>query len=225
MTFPNAANGIKKLFIGEILALFGALASGVAVFFAKPQVDDSLNITDFAATTNVELGLVGGFLAVGGVIMIVAFILQLIGIVKASKDEEAFKGALYLILFSLAASIVGSVLVTMFPGMPKFAQNIPTVVVNLTEILTTFLVIGGIASLGAKVNSAELQEKASKLLGIIVTVIVLKFVANCVILLFKENIADVIATILGILVVFFTLLQYILYLSLRSKAKNTLAEK
>ena len=222
MTFPNAANGVKKLFVGEILALIAALAAGCSIIFSKPVVSGE-EIVDFAAKGN-EITIVAILLSVSGIIALIACILQLVGIAKAAKDEEAFKGALYMILCSVVVAIAGAALAYLFPNS-NIISNIGTVVSNLLEIIITFLVIGGIANLGAKLSDTALQEKAGKLLGIIVTVIVLRFIANVVLLLFKENIAEVVVTILGVVVVILSLVQYIMYLSLLSKAKNTLESK
>ena len=222
MTFPNAAKGIKALFIGEILALISAISIACSIIFSKPVVSGE-EVVDFAATGG-EITMVVILLSVGGIIAIVAYIMQLVGIAKAAKDEEAFKGALYLILFSILFSIAGAVLAYVFPTN-NLLSGVGTVGTNIIEILVTFLIIGGIGTLGAKLNDATLQEKAAKLLRIILTVIVLRLIANFVILLFKESIAEVIVTILGIVILVFTLVQYIAYLSLLATAKNTLANK
>ena len=222
MTFPNAAKGIKALFIGEILALISAISIACSIIFSKPVVSGE-EVVDFAATGG-QITVVAILLSVGGLIAIVAYIMQLVGIAKAAKDEEAFKGALYLILFSILFSIAGAVLAYVFPTN-NLLSGVGTVGTNIIEILVTFLIIGGIGTLGAKLNDATLQEKAAKLLRIILTVIVLRLIANFVILLFKESIAEVIVTILGIVVLVFSLVQYIAYLSLLATARNTLANK
>ena len=222
MTFPNAANGIKKLFIAEVLGLISAITIACSVIFSKPVVSDG-TVVDVAATDG-GLTVAAILISVGGIIAIVAYILQLVGIAKASRDEEAFKGALYLILFTILFAIAGAALAYAFPNS-NLLSNLGTVVTNLLEILTTFMIIGGIGMLGAKLNDGLLQEKAAGLLKIIVTVIVLKFIANVVVLLFKENIAEVVVTILGVMILILTLVQYILYLSLLASAKNTLESK
>ncbi|MEE3468543.1 MAG: hypothetical protein VZQ83_08900 [Eubacterium sp.] len=222
MTFPNAAKGIKTLFIGELLALISAISIACSIIFSKPVVSGE-EVVDFAATGG-QITVVAILLSVGGLIAVVAYIMQLVGIAKTAKDEEAFKSALYLILFSILFSIAGAVLAYVFPTN-NLLSGAGTVVTNIIEILVTFLVIGGIGTLGAKLNDATLQEKAAKLLRIIVTVIVLRLIANIVILLFKESIAEVIVTILGIVILVFSLVQYIAYLSLLATAKNTLANK
>lgn len=222
MTFPNAARGIKKLFIGELLALIGAVLSALSVIFAKPVVSGD-DIVDIGAT-GARLGIVGTLLGIAGIVLIVAFILQLIGIANAAKDEEAFKAALYTILFGIIVSIVGAILTYLFPNS-TIISNIGTIASNLIEILTTFLVIGGIGVLGQKIGDQGLQEKAGKLLGVILTVIVLRFIANFVIVFFKENFAEVIVTVVGIMILLLSIIQYALYLSLLSKAKNSLESK
>ena len=222
MTFPNAAKGIKTLFIGELLALISAISIGLSIIFSKPIVSGN-EVVDIAAAGG-QLTMAAILISVGGIIAIVAYIMQLVGIAKAARDEEAFKGALYLILFSILLSIAGTVLAYIFPTN-NLLSGVGTVGTNIIEILVTFMIIGGIGTLGAKLNDATLQEKAAKLLGIIMTVIILRLIANIVILLFKESIAEVIVTILGIVILVFTLVQYIAYLSLLATARNTLANK
>ncbi len=213
MTFPNAAKGIKKLFIAEILALIAGVALGCSVFVTESVVSET--------ATNGEVTLVVAFLGIGSILFVISLIIQLIGIANASKDEEAFRSALYMVFFTMIVAVAGAVLAYLFPNN-SFLNNLPTVIENLADILITFLIIGGISSLGEKLNDVELQEKAAKLLGIILAVIVFKFIGNGVLLLFKENIAKVIITVLGIMIIILNLIQYILYLTLLARAKNTL---
>ena len=222
MTFPNAADGIKKLFIAEVLALISSIAIACSVIFSKPVVSGE-EVLDFAATGS-EVTIVAILLGIGGIIALIAYILQMVGIAKAAKDEETFKKALYLIIFSILFSIAGSVLAYFYPEN-TLLSNLGTVGTGVLDFLITFLVIGGIGMLGSKLNDEVLQDKSAKLLRIILLVIVLKVIGNIIVLIFKTNVTETVTTVLGVIILILTLIQYIVYLSLLTTAKRTLATK
>ena len=93
MTYPNAANGVKKLLIAEILAL-------VAVFLILSAV-----VVTFA-TDGDALMAIGAFGLIAGIIAIVALIIRIVGISKASKDEPSFRIALFAVIAGLVVSFL-----------------------------------------------------------------------------------------------------------------------
>ena len=219
MTFPNAANGVKKLFIGEVLGLIAAIATASTIIFAQPTIVSD-QVVEVGATGG-TLGVLAVLITAAGVLAVLSCIFQLVGLFRASKDEEGFRAALYVILFSLLVNIAGTVLANLFPNS-AFFTSIGTVVSNVAEFLATFLVIGTIGVLGMKLNDTALPERAGKLLGIIITVIILRLIANVVLLLFKESIAAFIVTIFGVIILILSVVKYVFYLSLLANAKNTL---
>ncbi|MBO4396121.1 MAG: hypothetical protein J5819_07225, partial [Eubacterium sp.] len=130
--------------------------------------------------------------------------------------------ALYVVIFGLLMTLASGVFTVVFPES-VFLGNLGRVIGSVAELLATFLIIGGIGMIGAKLNDMGLQEKAGKLLGIIMTVIILRLIANIALLLFRESLAAFLVLVIGIMVLILSIVQYLLYLSLLSHAKNTLA--
>ena len=99
MRFPNAAKGVKKLFVAEILGLIGVISTLVSiVYFIISGVSG-------AAQEN-EGVLVGGALTfiiltvINLGVSLTAFILRIVGVVQARKDEESFSTALAFIIIN-----------------------------------------------------------------------------------------------------------------------------
>ena len=85
MTYPHAHKGVKKLFISELIAIIVSLLPFVGTILVN--LDPNY--------PNGSLSSVGLYLGLAGVVgLIVVFILQLIGLIQAGKDESSFKIAL-----------------------------------------------------------------------------------------------------------------------------------
>ena len=106
MKFPNAENGVKKLFTAEILQIIAAVALAAAAVMGLVTLANAAN-----ENAGATLGFGAGTLvfSIGGaVVSLIAFILTIVGLVKASKDDDGFKTALAFIILAVVATIVGS---------------------------------------------------------------------------------------------------------------------
>ena len=106
MKFPNAANGVKKLFTAEILQIIAAVALAAAAIMSLVMLANAAN-----ENAGATLGFGAGTLvfSIGGaVVSLISFILTIVGLVKASKDDNGFKTALAFIILAVVATIVGS---------------------------------------------------------------------------------------------------------------------
>ena len=105
--FPNAEKGVKKLFKAEIFALIAAViavAAAVAMIIGGALGEAGNEAAAFAA-----LG-AGVLIGVGaGVLLIVAFVLNLVGLLNAQKDDRNFTIALYFTGAGIASSLLTSV--------------------------------------------------------------------------------------------------------------------
>ena len=105
MTFPKAERGIKIVFLAQISFM---LAS---VFSTASAIGNMINYYIYINFPKEEL-LLAPFLiiAILAVIFLLAgFALTIIGVLKASGENENFKVALYSILFGVALSIIGMI--------------------------------------------------------------------------------------------------------------------
>ena len=89
MTFPNAANGMKKIYVAEILALVAALCTGLMLIITAFTLSS-------AQSLNISGALTGGifllFFGLGAfVLLVLALIFNMIGIASAKKDETGEK--------------------------------------------------------------------------------------------------------------------------------------
>ena len=215
MKFPNAAKGVKKIFTAEILTLISALAMIVAVVM--------MIVTLLAAGSDSSSGAIAAgigtivLMAGSAILALIAGILSLVGIINASKDESAFKTALYAIILSLVAAAVMGIF-----SSSATVQSICQSVQNVMSIIVTIYVIHGVTNLAEKLNNAEVAQKGKKLLMIIVVIYVLALVANILVLVFGGMFASVTAGIIGLAALVLDVIGYIVYLSLLSKGKKML---
>ena len=73
------------------------------------------------------------------VLGIVSFFLNLLGIISASKDDEGFKNALYMVIIGIIASIVASILKTKHPTIAGYFETIN----DVSELFVFYYVISG----------------------------------------------------------------------------------
>ena len=97
MRFPNAHEGVKKIFTAEILMIIVTIGT-VIVSGISMSGDRSEGAIGAAAI----------ILVAAGVISIIAFIMNLLGIIQARKDEAKFTYALYAVIGGIIASLVQS---------------------------------------------------------------------------------------------------------------------
>ncbi len=216
MRFPNAAAGVKKIFTAEILTLIAAIATLISTIL--------LVVTLGAAASGSKGGTIaaGGFTAIlfvaAGIVGIVAFIMSIVGISNASKDEPTFKTALICVI----VGIVGSLVASIFSGN-AVVSSIGSLVTNVANLFVTIFVITGIIRLADQLNNAEVGNKGNNILKMIIAISVLAIIANLIVLIMGGRVS-VVAGIIAIVAAVLEIVQYIMYLSFLSNAKAMLAE-
>ena len=216
MKFPNAAKGIKKLFTAEVLYLISVILIGLGTIFALV----SQSKEGFSAV-------ILSSVAVGGVIAIVALVLQIVGVIQASKDEASFKGVIYVTLFGIAVSVVASLLSALFRDN-AILPSISNLVSSIVSVISTVLIILGICNLMNQIGKQDLVVKGGKVLRIIVWLAILSLIMRFINIFLPRNfddakpLAKVIVLCLCILAVILEIAEYVLYISLLSKASKEL---
>ena len=127
MRFPEGYAGVKKLFTSEILNFIAAMiilpASVVMVIAGKKYTDPE------------TLPFVVIPFLVSGIIGIVAFIIQIVGLNRARKDDSQFKTALIFVFAGIAATFVASLTGGMFGNIFSFIDEVATLLVSVYTIL------------------------------------------------------------------------------------------
>ena len=211
MKFPNAFEGVKKIYLAEILGLVATVLSLVMVA-----------MTSFAGENPAQgiVVAVAAILIVVFVLFLVAEILNIIGVSRASKDEGAFKTALYALLIGVVASLVGIIF-----NKNETVSNLCTTVNRIQEIVASYYIITGLINLADRLANAEVSARGKKVRGLLVCIWTVSALLSLVSIFFNNNqtaetVIGVIALIAGIA----SVVAYSLYIGLLGKAKNMLAK-
>ena len=213
--FPNAAKGVKRIFTAEILGLIGAILTVIGLITGVITLASM--IADSATGTVIAGGVTAIFMIGAGVLMIIAFIMNIVGISNAVKDEASFKTALIFVI----VGIVGSVISSFFSGNPA-VSSVGTVTTSLANLLSTVFVITGIINLADQLHNGAVSNKGNNVLKMIIAVNALGIIANLIVLIMGGQTASIIAGVIAIVAAVLSIVQYIMYLSYLSKAKKML---
>ena len=207
MSYRNAKKGIGQIYKAELITLVAAILGiiGMIVFLASGS----------AKSTG---GMVAGGIPVliAGILLIIAYIINLIGINNAAKDEPQFKTALIVALIALISSAIQSIMETR--GIK--AELIFDAIANVCEVLIMIYVISGIGKIARKLGKKKVSRLSKNTINVTCGVYVLGFIANLISDIFKAKsmmtVAAVIAIIAGILMI----VAYVYYLRTLSQGSK-----
>ena len=208
MQFPNALEGVKKIYKAEILDLISAVLVLLAGILALVGLG--------AGSGGAVLG--GGFVAIAAAVLgIIAFILNLIGLNKAKLDEAGFKNALTVVIVGIVASIL--------LGATKegtFLNGLGDVVSEICKFLVTFFVCTGVYNLAQKLNDSAMSEKALKTRKMVMATwivgIALSLVGNIIETVGNSSGLTTVAGVLGLVSAIAQIVSYIMYLGMLKRA-------
>ena len=221
--YPNAAKGVKRIFISEILSLIaeiGAIVAIITTLFSiataasESEVDPVVGI--FASDAYVGLTVTGLVTIIAAVLAVIAFIMQLVGIVNASKDEGAFKISLFAVIASIVFTIIGG----FFP-QTSIVSKIFSALTTLSQLFVTVFIIQGIINLAKKIGNSAVEKKGNTLLKIIACIYIISVIIYIVTGIIGG--APIIANVLSIGSSVLQIVAYLLFLSVLSNAKKMLA--
>jgi predicted MFS family arabinose efflux permease len=153
------------------------------------------------------------------VIALVAFILNLVGLINARSDDAAFRIALLVTLLGIVASAVSAIW-SSNQNLVKWMDTATTIF----SLFASYYVLTGIANLADKFPDAATKALALKsrtlLEGTFCATAVFKLIIN----IFKIQDGSTIYTILSVIALVLELVSYILYLRALSKGKKMLAK-
>ena len=207
MQFPNALEGVKKIYKAEIIALIGGIVGFVAAILAL-----------VGAKSGSVGGLAGGgFLIIAAsVLFIIAFIMNIVGLNKAKPDEENFQYALYMVFVGIVLSIV--------VGATKDGTLIHTLgesLSNICNLLVNYLVATALLNLANRLGDTAVAQKAKSVRSLLTIVWIIALVLQVLGDAFTSK-AGVIAVILVLIASVVEIIAYIVYLGLLSKARGML---
>ncbi len=219
MKFPNAFSGVKKLFAAEILQIIGVVAMGFATVFAvlfSVSVGTDNSVTGIGSLFGLSILLSGGI-----IVFIIAAILELAGLVKAGRDEESFKYALYMIVIGLIAVIIGSCFQTSNTTIYNICDNVN----RIADLVSTIFIIQGVMNLAVNLGDDEMVAKGSSILKVIIGIYAFAIIGSITYAILSSfPVFRVISLICFCVSLLLSFISYVLFIAYLARAKKMLAE-
>ncbi len=211
MRFPNGFDGVKKLWLAELLGIIGSIlvliSSGVMVGGLAAGSGNAFAGGLFATLGS---GLVTGILA------IISYILMVLGINAAKKDEPGttnFSTALICVIVALAVSVLSSFI----------SGTIGTILGIIGKIATigiTFFVIKGIQSFANAMGDAATSKLGNTVMMLFICAQVVAIILS---IIGGSDAFSVIFWTMSLISTILSIVAYIMYLVYLNKAKKMLA--
>jgi hypothetical protein len=181
-TYPNAAQGLKLLFIGEIVAIVGAILSLVPVL--------------------------------GPILIVVSEVLMLLGLYKASTDDEGYRTAFIISVANLIVGVINIFVSGVF-------SSILTIGSTILGLMVVYYVITTTGNLGHSLGNEELASKG-KTVWILYLICAIASVVITLISLIPL-LGTLVGGVLAVIVAIVQIVAYILYLIFLYKSSTALA--
>ena len=232
MSFPNALKGVSKMFAAEILKLIATgltVATGVAgIVSAAGVIEPAMQgakITEELVANNINYGgiIAAAIMGVGSMILyIIAYIMNLVGMAQAGRDEENFRSAFGVSIAVLIISIATAIL-TAFTIGGNVPENIASTARTVCEIIVMILVVSGIMNLADRLNDEKMIRFGKNVSVIIMIFVIAAAVATFISIFFgRLDWAQHVEGILDIISGIALFIGYIVYIVYLGKAKKML---
>ena len=218
MRFPNALDGVRKIYKAEIIALLSAVLAAVAALLLLIGAGSALASAAGGAVT----GLVGGgvLMIAVAVLAIIAFIMNIVGLNKAKPDEDNFKYALYAVIIGIIASLMLG-----FAKSGSFLSGLGDTLNQICNFLCTWYVCTAIINLAKSLQDAGMEQKGVNARRLLLTAWCFTIVLNVLGTILKNSSSIAIGVVSGIILLaaaVVRIIAYILYLKLLSNARTML---
>jgi len=204
MTYPNAARGIEKLHIAEILIIIGTFIDNI--FYVAANIVD-MN-TFVHSVSKAVLILIAVILLIGDILVVGGDVLNIVGLSKASKDAKLFR----LPLFLSVAMIVGQIAirVAFYDQEAALATEWLEFAEDVIELVQMVCVIVVCNRLARNLGGDKLIDSSRRMMILVYVIIGVSVVIN-VAAFFSETIILITAVAAGIFefVVLFAYLRYV----------------
>ena len=202
MKYANAQLGISKIYKAGIFNIIASVIALSASIFL-------LNENRYQART---ILIAQGIIVAASVVSIIAFILQMIGIKQAKKDEPLFRPAFIFAVAGIAATIVYAITSGTF-------SNLFAGINEVTNLLVTVYIILSVYSIALSLNAPKVL-KAGKITTVVVCIVFAFAVGARVITIFypvTDLFLDIFCSALD-------LISYLMFLTYIGSAKKMLTK-
>ena len=199
MKYPNAAKGLQMIVIAEFVALAASIVTVIVSVFALSGAEDSEQEYTFGAISIIMLAII--------VLYIAAYLLELFGIVRASKDEPAFKVSLY--------AIIAGMILTILSGI--FYENetidfILSIGLDVAQFFLVHYIIHGIMHLSDHLGRPEVSKKGTHIFRVIYIGIIFEVIVRIIELFYGREHGEALAQPFEVVANILKTAEYILFL-------------
>lgn len=213
MKLPNAASGVKKIFIAEILQLIAVLLITVGLVISGAAVVAA--VSSGKATAGMGGALTGGMAMILGasILPIIGFILNLVGLKQAAKDEPDYMNkAFWCIIITVILTIIAGIM----QGVGwKGGAAVFDVISSICEALAIIFCIMGVSEVTQNISRQDVADLGPKVIVIAAIAMFISIIASIV----GHAIGGVAVTIASVLMI----VAYIVYIVFLAKASSALS--
>ena len=220
MRFPNACKGLKKIFFAELISLIALVPYAVSLVLVQflPEEIDKNNAEMLPAEVVVTI-----LSILSLVMMTVAYVLNVIGYVTASKDNESFKKAMLLTIAGMVLTVVSGIMENA-NGNPILTNTFDSME-NILDLLITLMTISGIVTLSVTYGDLRMVESGKALFKFLFAIYLPTLIAYVFVYLLRNTRS---AAFLAVTVTFISFalntVYSLLYLRYLYRAVNMLEE-
>ncbi len=220
MRFPNACKGLKKIFFAELISLIALVPYAVSLVLVQflPEEINKNNAEILPAEVVVTI-----LSILSLVMMTVAYVLNVIGYVTASKDNESFKKAMLLTIAGMVLTVVSGIMENA-NGNPILTNTFDSME-NILDLLITLMTISGIVTLSVTYGDLRIVESGKALFKFLFAIYLPTLIAYVFVYLLRNTRS---AAILAVTVTFISFalntVYSLLYLRYLYRAVNMLEE-
>lgn len=220
MRFPNACKGLKKIFFAELISLIALVPYAVSLVLVQflPEEINKNNAEILPAEVVVTI-----LSILSLVMMTVAYVLNIIGYVTASKDNESFKKAMLLTIAGMVLTVVSGIMENA-NGNPILTNTFDSME-NILDLLITLMTISGIVTLSVTYGDLRMVESGKALFKFLFAIYLPTLIAYVFVYLLRNTRS---AAILAVTVTFISFalntVYSLLYLRYLYRAVNMLEE-
>ena len=177
MKYPNAADGVKKIFVSEVIGLAASVLAVISSVTGLLFYDD-LRFAGLAAAAVIALLVAGGVYAA-------AYILEIVGILRAGRDESAFKVSLFSIIALLVLTLAGEFF---------YGNHVVSFIIEIAEDVAQFFlvhyIIHGIMHISERLGKPEMTKKGNNIFRVIYIAIGFEIIVRVFELIFGKELGE-----------------------------------
>ena len=207
------------MFKAQILAIFGTVFLALSAIFTILLSSSGNTGTANDSNSFLAVMMIVAFVVFTAV-TVVAAIMHLIGLVRAGRDERAFRTALFAIIVNMVFIVLG----TIFSGMKNDTMSsLMNLFSTIMDMVAFLYVIQGIRNLAIELGNDKIDRMGGNIFKIILIVLVLEFTANIIVLIIGGQTFGIVAGVVALIAAILSFVQYILYLIFLARGVKMLA--